>query len=167
MLLATNIDVAEVLPEVEWSTLVFFMGLFAMVAGLVHTGVIGRLGDAAVATFGDNFFLAATGLLFGSAVLGAFVDNIPYTATMTPVVEGMAAQAPDAETGQALWWAFALGACFSGNGTAIAASANVVAIGIAQRAGHPISFWRFTRYGIIVTLLSTALAWVYVWLRYF
>jgi len=167
MLLATNIDVAEVLPEVEWSTLVFFMGLFAMVAGLGHTGVIGWLGDAAVATFGDDFFLAATGLLFGSAVLGAFVDNIPYTATMTPVVEGMAAQAPDAETGRALWWAFALGACFSGNGTAIAASANVVAVGIAQRAGHPISFWRFTRYGIIVTLLSTALAWVYVWLRYF
>ena len=133
MLLVTNVDVAEVLPEVEWSTLVFFMGLFAMVAGLVHTGVIGWLGDAAVATFGDNCFVAATGLLFGSAVFGAFVDNIPYTATMTPVVEGMAAQAPDAETGRALWWAFALGACFSGNGTAIAASANVVAIGIAQR----------------------------------
>ncbi|MFG1933211.1 SLC13 family permease [Mycobacterium sp. NPDC048908] len=167
MLLATNIDVAEVLPEVEWPTLVFFMGLFAMVAGLVHTGVIGWLGDAAITMFADDFFLAATGLLFGSAVLGAFVDNIPYTATMTPVVEGMAAQAPDVETGRALWWAFALGACFSGNGTAIAASANVVAVGIAQRAGHPISFWRFTRYGIIVTLLSTALAWVYVWLRYF
>ena len=117
--------------------------------------------------FGDNFLAAATGLLFGSAVLGAFVDNIPYTATMTPVVEGMVARAPDTETGRGLWWAFALGACFSGNGTAIAASANVVAIGIAQRAGNAISFWRFTRYGIVVTLLSTALAWVYVWLRYF
>lgn len=167
MLLVTNVDVGEVLPEVEWPTLVFFMGLFVMVAGLVHTGVIGWLGDAAESVFGDNFLLAATGLLFGSAVLGAFIDNIPYTATMTPVVEGMAAQAPDLETGRALWWAFALGACFSGNGTAIAASANVVAIGIAQRSGHPISFWRFTRYGIVVTLLSTALAWVYVWLRYF
>ena len=108
MLLVTNVDVAEILPEVEWPTLVFFMGLFAMVAGLVHTGVIGWLGDLAVATFGDNFFAAATGLLFGSAVLGAFVDNIPYTATMTPVVEGMAARAPDAETGRGLWWAFAL-----------------------------------------------------------
>jgi Na+/H+ antiporter NhaD/arsenite permease-like protein len=146
---------------------VFFMGLFVMVAGLVHTGVIDRLGQLVVTAFGDDFFLAATGLLFGSAVLGAFIDNIPYTATMTPVVEEMAAQAPDAHTGQALWWAFALGACFSGNGTAIAASANVVAIGIAQRAGHPITFWRFTRYGMVVTLLSTAMAWVYVWLRYF
>ena len=167
MLLVTGVDVDEVLPEVEWPTLVFFMGLFVMVAGLVHTGVIDRLGEAVVHVFGDDFFLAATGLLFGSAILGAFIDNIPYTATMTPVVEEMAALAPDAATGQALWWAFAFGACFGGNGTAIAASANVVAIGIAQRAGHPISFWKFTRYGIVVTLLSSALAWVYVWLRYF
>src|SRR6476620_2745578 len=103
MLLVTNVDVTEVLPEVEWSTLVFFMGLFAMVAGLVHTGVIGALGSVAESAFGDNWFAAATALLFGSSIVGAFVDNIPYTATMTPVVESMAAQAPDAETGQALW----------------------------------------------------------------
>jgi Na+/H+ antiporter NhaD/arsenite permease-like protein len=103
MLLVTDVDVTEVLPEVEWSTLVFFMGLFAMVAGLVHTGVIGALGSVAESAFGDNWFGAATALLFGSAVFGAFVDNIPYTATMTPVVEGMAAQAADAETGRALW----------------------------------------------------------------
>ena len=139
MLLVTNVDVAEILPEVEWPTLVFFMGLFAMVAGLVHTGVIGWLGDHAVAVFGDNFFAAATGLLFGSAVLGAFVDNIPYTATMTPVVEGMVAQAPDNETGRGLWWAFALGACFSGNGTAIAASANVVVNGKRESGRHPVA----------------------------
>ena len=167
MLLVTDIDVADVLPEVEWPTLVFFMGLFVMVAGLVHTGVIDAVGDLAVSAIGDNFFLAATALVFGSAILGAFIDNIPYTATMTPVVEGLAGQAPDAETGRALWWAFALGACFGGNGTAVAASANVVAIGIAHRAGHPISFWQFTKYGIVVTLLSSTLAWGYVWLRYF
>ena len=167
MLLVTNIDVTDVLPEVEWPTLVFFMGLFVMVAGLVHTGVIGTLGAAVASAFGDNWLLAATALIFGSAILGAFIDNIPYTATMTPVVEGMAAQTPDAETGRALWWAFALGACFGGNGTAIAASANVVAIGIAQRAGHPITFWKFTKYGIVVTLWSATLAWAYVWLRYF
>jgi Na+/H+ antiporter NhaD/arsenite permease-like protein len=167
MLVATDIDVSDVLPEVEWPTLVFFMGLFVMVAGLVHTGVIETLGTAAASAFGDNWFLAATALIFGSAILGAFIDNIPYTATMTPVVEGMAAQTPDAETGRALWWSFALGACFGGNGTAIAASANVVAIGIAQRAGHPITFWKFTKYGIVVTLWSATLAWAYVWLRYF
>ncbi|HEY1324326.1 MAG TPA: hypothetical protein VGF32_28975, partial [Streptosporangiaceae bacterium] len=73
----------------------------------------------------------------------------------------------DPAAGQALWWSFALGADFGGNGTAVAASANVVAIGIAARTGHPISFWTFTRYGIVVTVLSTTLAWVYVWLRYF
>ncbi|MBJ8348329.1 SLC13 family permease [Antrihabitans sp. YC2-6] len=167
MLMVTDIDVGDVLPEVEWPTLVFFMGLFVMVAGLVHTGVIETVGNFAASTFGDNYFMAATALVFGSAILGAFIDNIPYTATMTPVVEGMAADAPDAETGQSLWWAFALGACFGGNGTAVAASANVVAIGIAQRAGHPISFWQFTKYGIIVTTLSSTLAWGYVWLRYF
>jgi Na+/H+ antiporter NhaD/arsenite permease-like protein len=167
MLLVSNVEVGDVLPEVEWSTLVFFMGLFVMVAGLVHTGVIQSLGHAAVSIFHDDFFLAATALLFGSSVLGGFIDNIPYTATMTPVVEDMVAEDPNVETGQALWWAFALGACFSGNGTAIAASANVVAIALAQRAGHPITFWRFTRYGVVVTLLSTILAWLYVWLRYF
>lgn len=167
MLLVTRADVNDVLAEVEWPTLTFFMGLFVMVAGLVHTGVIETVGTWAVSAFGDNYFAAATALLFGSSVLGAFFDNIPYVATMTPVVEGMVAEIPDAATGQSLWWAFALGADFGGNGTAVAASANVVALGIAARAGHRISFWQFTRYGIVVTLVSTAMAWGYVWLRYF
>jgi Na+/H+ antiporter NhaD/arsenite permease-like protein len=167
MLLVSKLDVGEVLEEVEWSTLVFFMGLFVMVGALVHTGVIGTVGEWVVDVVGDNFFAAATSLIFGSAVLGAFFDNIPYVATMTPIVEGVVAQAPDPQVGQALWWAFALGADFGGNGTAVAASANVVALGIAARTGHRISFWQFTKYGIIVTLLSCLLAWLYVWLRYF
>ncbi|TSE01931.1 ArsB/NhaD family transporter [Skermania sp. ID1734] len=167
MLLVADYDVNDVLGEVEWPTLAFFVGLFVMVAGLVHTGVIEAIGSWTLEVVGDNFFTAATALLFGSAVIGAFIDNIPYTTTMAPVVEGVAAQAPDAATGRALWWAFALGACFGGNGTAVAASANVVAIGIAQRTGHPIGFWQFTRYGIIVTALSTVLAWIYIGLRYF
>ena len=132
MLLVTDVDVAEVLPEVEWPTLVFFMGLFAMVAGLVHTASSAPSARRLSRPFGDNYFSRGHRAAVWSSIVGAFVDNIPYTATMTPVVEGMAAQAPDAETGRALWWAFALGACFSGNGTAIAASANVVAIGIAH-----------------------------------
>ena len=86
---------------------------------------------------------------------------------MAPIVEGLVAQAPDAATGQALWWAFALGADFGGNGTAIAASANVVAIGIAAKSGNKITFWQFTKYGILVTILTLLMAWVYVWLRYF
>ncbi|MFI7451457.1 ArsB/NhaD family transporter [Nonomuraea sp. NPDC049714] len=167
MMLVARPDVNETLREVEWPTLVFFMGLFVMVAGLVHTGVIATVGTWAVGAVGDNFFGAATALLFGSAVLGAFFDNIPYVATMTPIVEGLVAQAPDAGTGQALWWAFALGADFGGNGTAVAASANVVAIGIAARSGQPISFWQFTKYGLLVTAVSSVMAWGYVWLRYF
>jgi Na+/H+ antiporter NhaD/arsenite permease-like protein len=167
MLLVTGADPGEVLREVEWRTLVFFMGLFVMVAGLAHTGVIETVGTWATAGFGDNHFLAATTLLFGSSVLGAFFDNIPYVATMSPIVEDVVAQVPDAATGQALWWSFALGADFGGNGTAVAASANVVTLGIAARAGHPITFWQFTKYGIVVTAFSTVLAWGYIWLRYF
>ncbi len=167
MVLASKVDIGEIVREVEWPTLVFFMGLFVMVSGLVHTGLIGGIGEWVVDVLGDDYFVAATALLFGSGVLGAFFDNIPYVATMTPIVEGVVAQAPDPVTGQALWWSFALGADFGGNGTAVAASANVVALGIAARTGHRISFWQFTKYGIVVTVMSTIVAWVYVWLRYF
>ncbi|WP_433440512.1 SLC13 family permease [Nonomuraea sp. CA-141351] len=167
MLLVSRADVSEVLREVEWPTLVFFMGLFVMVGGLVHTGVITAVGTWALDALGDDYFVAATALLFGSGVLGAFFDNIPYVATTAPIVEGVVAQAPDPQTGQALWWAFALGADFGGNGTAVAASANVVALGIAARTGHKITFWQFTRYGAVVTAFSTLMAWGYVWLRYF
>jgi Na+/H+ antiporter NhaD/arsenite permease-like protein len=167
MLLVARADLQTTLREVEWPTLVFFMGLFVMVSGLLHTGVIEAIGTWSVGMVGDDYFAAATALIFGSAVLGAFFDNIPYVATMTPVVEELVAGVPDPDTGQALWWAFALGADFGGNGTAVAASANVVALGIAARTGHPISFWQFTRYGIVVTVLTTIAAWAYVWLRYF
>jgi Na+/H+ antiporter NhaD/arsenite permease-like protein len=143
------------------------MGLFVMVAGLVHTGIIDRIGAAAVTTFGDNPLLASATLVFGSAVVAAFIDNIPYTTTMAPVVEGLVTHTPDPTHRQALWWSFAFGADFSGNGTAVAASANVVAIDIARRAGHRITFWQFTKYGILVTALSSTLAWLYIWIRYF
>ncbi|MGI5237834.1 SLC13 family permease [Dactylosporangium sp. CA-139066] len=167
MVLVSRVGTEAYLEEVEWSTLVFFMGLFVMVGGLVETGVIHRIGGWASEQVGDNYFVAGSGLLFGSAVLGAFFDNIPYVATMAPIVEDLVATTPDPGTGQALWWAFALGADFGGNGTAVAASANVVVLGIAARAGEPISFWQFTRYGIVTTLMTTVIAWGYVWLRYF
>ncbi|MCG5214811.1 ArsB/NhaD family transporter [Streptosporangium sp. KLBMP 9127] len=167
MILVSRTEAAEYLEEVEWPTLVFFMGLFVMVGGLVHTGVIATIGEWAIGAVGDNYFGAATSLLFGSAVFGAFFDNIPYVATMAPIVEGLVAEVPDPATGQALWWAFALGADFGGNGTAVAASANVVALGIARRNGIRISFWEFTKYGIVVTVFSVVIAWGYVWLRYF
>ena len=112
-----------------------------MVAGLVHTGVIEALGAAAVSAFGDNWFLAATALIFGSAILGAFIDNIPYTATMTPVVEEMAAQIPDVETGRAHWWSFALGVGFGGYGTAsLPVPTSLRSASHNGPAGHPSPF---------------------------
>lgn len=167
MVVVSRTSPAEFLEEVEWPTLVFFMALFVLVGGLVRVGVIERLGEAAVAAVGDNYLLAATGLLFGSAVLGAFVDNIPYTAAMSPVVAQLVAAAPSPEVGEPLWWAFALGADLGGNTTAVAAAANVVITGIAAHHGQPISFWQFTKYGLIVTVVTLVLAWPYIWLRYY
>lgn len=167
MVLVSKVDASRYLSEVEWSTLVFFMGLFVMVGGLVETGVIHQIGLWASGAVGDNYFIAATGLVFGSAILGAFVDNIPYVATMATIVQDVVAQTPDPQTGQALWWSFALGADLGGNGTAVAASANIVVLGIAARSGEPISFWQFTKYGIVTTIVTTLIAWGYVWLRYF
>ncbi len=167
MVLVSRADTAQYLAEVEWSTLVFFMGLFVMVGGLVDTGVIHQIGQWTADAVGSDYLVAATGLIFGSAVLGAFFDNIPYVATMAPIVEDVVAQTADPATGQALWWSFALGADLGGNGTAVAASANVVVLGIAAKAGQPITFWQFTRYGIVTTVVTTIIAWGYVWLRYF
>ncbi|GIF75605.1 SLC13 family permease [Asanoa siamensis] len=167
MVLVSGAKSSDYLAEVEWTTLVFFMGLFVMVGGLVETGVIHALGGWAVDAIGDNYFLAASTLVFGSAILGAFFDNIPYVATMAPVVEDLVARAPDPQTGESLWWSFALGADLGGNGTAVAASANVVVLGIAAQHGQPISFWQFTKYGIVTTVVTVTVAWGYVWLRYF
>lgn len=168
LLVASRLDAHEVAKEVEWPTLVFFAGLFIMVGALVSTGVIGRVGDAAAAAAEGNLWGAALGLLWGSAALSAIVDNIPYVATMSPIV----AQLVQADAGAAggphvLWWALALGADLGGNATAVGASANVVILGLAERAGHRISFWGFTKYGLVVTAITIALCVPYLWLRYF
>ena len=158
---------AESLEEVEWATLAFFMALFVLVGSLVEVGVIGDVGELAAEALGSRELLGATVLLFGSAVAGAFVDNIPYTAAMVPIVNDMVAASPTPGSESPLWWAFVFGADLGGNTTAVAAGANVVVLGIAAKAGHPISFWKFTKYGLVVTFASLLLAWLYVWLRYF
>lgn len=157
----------EFLEEVEWGTLAFFMALFVLVGSLVEVGVIGALGERAAEAMGDRELLAATTLLFGSGVVGAFVDNIPYTTAMVPIVDDMVAATPSSGADSPLWWAFVFGADLGGNATAVAAGANVVVLGIAAKAGAPISFWEFTRYGVVVTLATLVVAWVYVYLRYF
>ncbi|MBZ5739078.1 ArsB/NhaD family transporter [Nocardioides mangrovi] len=164
LLLITDIDVADALREVEWPTLAFFAGLFIMVGGLVETGVIDHVAEATASWTEGRLPLATMVLLFGSAVLSAVVDNIPYVATMSPIVAELAAG--HGESGHVLWWALALGADLGGNATAIGASANVVALGIAAREGHPISFWEFTKYGLVVTAVLVTLCAPYLWLRY-
>ena len=106
-------------------------------------------------------------MLIGSGVLSGVVDNIPYAATMAPLVHDLVASGPGGAAGHAAWWALALGADLGGNATAVGASANVVVIGLAARNGHPISFWTFTKYGAVVAAVTIALSWVYVYLRYF
>lgn len=165
LVLITRLELRKIFADVEWETLLFFVGLFVMVGSLVNLGIIEYVGKVAIDAIGDNYFAAGTGLLFGSAIVSGIVDNIPYVATLAPLTSDLV-QAGGAAA-HPLWWALALGADLGGNLTAIGASANVVVLGIAKRAGHPISFWMFTKYGLIVTPITILLCLPYLWLRYF
>jgi Na+/H+ antiporter NhaD/arsenite permease-like protein len=164
LILITEVTTEEALGEVEWPTLLFFAGLFVMVGGLVETGVIGDVATFTAEQTEGRLPLATMVMLFGSAALSAIVDNIPYVTTMSPIVHDLAAS--HGSDGGVLWWALALGADLGGNATAIGASANVVALGIAARQGQPISFWEFTKYGLVVTAVTISLCAPYLWLRY-
>jgi Na+/H+ antiporter NhaD/arsenite permease-like protein len=157
----------DFMPSVEWETLLFFAGLFIMIGALVKTGVIGRLAEGAAEATGGDPLTATMLILFVSALLSGIIDNIPYTAAMSPIVLELTQGVADPVQADALWWSLAIGADFGGNLTAIGASANVVVLGIAMRAGSPISFWEFTRKGAIVTVVTILLAAPYLWLRYF
>lgn len=154
------------LADIEWETLLFFAGLFILVGSLVKTGVIDRLAEALVAAVGNSVPAAMMLILWGSAALSAIVDNIPFVATMTPVVDQLVGGDGPFAGQNGLWWALVLGADLGGNATAIGASANVVVAGIAKRNGHPISFWEFTRYGAVVALVTLLIATPYLLLRY-
>ena len=157
----------DFMPSVEWETLLFFAGLFVMIGALVKTGVIGQIAEAAARATGGDPLTATMLILFVSALLSGVVDNIPYTAAMSPVVLQLTQGIADPAQADALWWSLAIGADFGGNLTAIGASANVVVLGIAMRSSSPISFWEFTRKGAIVTGVTILLAAPYLWLRYF
>jgi Na+/H+ antiporter NhaD/arsenite permease-like protein len=163
MLLVTRQSVEKALSGIEWSTLFFFLGLFVMVGALEERGAIQEIADGiASATDGDRT-AELLGIAWVSAFASGVVDNIPFTATMIPVVE----QLQGSETSDdAYWWALAIGACFGGNATLIAAAANVAAAGMAQRSGRPIGFVVFLRVGLPVTLLSMVIATGYIALRY-
>jgi Na+/H+ antiporter NhaD/arsenite permease-like protein len=167
LVLYARSDVEEVLRDVEWPTLLFFVGLFVLVGGLEATGVMGRVAELLTA-FDASSAIMAVAIIWGSAVASGIVDNIPFTATMIPVIRELAqAQGLSQTEVRPLWWALALGADFGGNATLIGASANVVVAGMSERAGEKISFLRFMAYGVPVTVISLAVATLYVLLRYY
>lgn len=167
LILVSGVDRDDYLGSVEWETLLFFVGLFILVGALVKTGAIGTLARLAADVTGGNALFATMLILLVSALLSGVIDNIPYVATMSPVVADLVAGISDPAQSQALWWALGIGADFGGNLTAVGASANVVMLGIAAREGHPISFWEFTRKGAVVTALTIGVSVPYLWLRYF
>ncbi len=155
-------DPQEVLREVEWPTLFFFIGLFMLVAGVIEIGLIDAIADIIVAITGGALATTSILVLWVSAALSGLIDNIPYTATMIPVVDQLAG----GHESDGLWWALAIGADLGGNATIIGASANVILAAMAEREGHPITFGAFLRYGLPVTLGSILVSTVYIWLRY-
>ncbi|HEU0246867.1 MAG TPA: ArsB/NhaD family transporter [Gaiellaceae bacterium] len=158
MLLVAADDVESALERVEWSTLFFFLGLFVMVGGLEQQGIIDRIAEWLADASGGSRTAEGLMVLWGSAAGSATVDNIPFTAAMIPVVESL--QGDEFDDG--LWWALALGACFGGNATMIAAAANVAATGILERAGEPVSFVRYLALGVPVAFVSLVIATVYL-----
>ncbi|MCX4717163.1 ArsB/NhaD family transporter [Streptomyces sp. NBC_01232] len=162
----SKVETGEVLGEVEWPTLAFFAGLFVMVGALIETGVIAELASSLADVIGGAQLGGTMLLLGGSAVLSGIVDNIPYVATMAPITSELVTDM-GGDPDHVMWWALALGADLGGNATAIGASANVVVLGIAERNRHPITFWQFTKYGLVVTAVTIAISALYLWLRYF
>ncbi len=163
LLLLSRLEIEPVLREVEWPTLFFFVGLFMLVEAVVHVGIIDAVADGLLQLTGGDPTVTTLGLLWLSGIVSAIVDNIPYTATMIPVVQQMGAAGLPLEP---LWWSLALGADLGGNATIVGASANVVVAGMALRAGHGISFFHFLRYGLLVALVSLAMSTVYLYARY-
>jgi Na+/H+ antiporter NhaD/arsenite permease-like protein len=162
LMLWTGSDPHGVLRDVEWSTLFFFIGLFITVEAVVEVGIIDTLAQGALNLTGGNLALTSMLLIWLSAVASGVVDNIPYTATMIPIVQRLGLTMPI----EPLWWSLALGADLGGNATLVGASANIVVANLAERSGYPISFRTFLFYGVVTTLVSLVLASLYVWIRY-
>ena len=163
LMLLSRLDVESVLHEIEWPTLFFFIGLFMLVEAVVEVGIINDVAAILIDITAGDATVTTLGLIWLSGIASAIVDNIPYTATMIRVVQGIGAAGVEI---QPLWWALALGACLGGNFTVVGASANVVVANLASKAGHPISFRTFFKYGSVVATESLVIATVYVYLRY-
>ncbi|MBU5306294.1 ArsB/NhaD family transporter [Clostridioides mangenotii] len=163
MLLIGKQDVDEILLDVEWSTIFFFMGLFIVVGGLVEVGLINNLAEVIIGATSGHMILTMLIILWLSAIVSSFLDNIPFVATIIPLILTMQAQGIDVTP---LWWATSLGACLGGNGTLIGASANVVLAGVSQRHGYPITFKEFFKVGFPIMLMSVAISTVYLVIKF-
>ena len=159
--------VEEALGLVDWTTIFFFAGLFAIVYGLEEAGVLELMGQKFVEMTEGSIEKAAMLVIWVSAFVSTAIDNIPFVATMIPMIKSMEESMGGREAMMPVWWALSLGACFGGNGSLIAASANVIVAGMAQREGHPISFLKFLIWSIPTMLISTGIAAMYLHLRHF
>ncbi len=166
MILLSPLKPRDLLGDVEWETLLFFVGLFILVGALVHVGALDLLAAQIAGATEGAVAPTLTLMLVGSAVVSAVVDNIPYVTAMSPVVASLIADNPELGVNGGLWWALALGADLGGNATMVGASANVVIVGIAARNGLHISFRSWLKYGIPTAALSLAISLPYVLLRY-
>ncbi len=165
LLLASSDNVDKVLAEIEWGTIFFFIGLFILVGGLVETGAMEAAAEYVLNWANGDIEKTAFVILWVSGLFSAFVDNIPYVATMIPLIHRLG-ETLGAHAIEPLWWSLSLGACFGGNGTLIGASANVVSIGIAEKSGFKISFLQFTKYGFAVMILTLIIATIFLWLDF-
>ncbi|MBO7672307.1 ArsB/NhaD family transporter [bacterium] len=162
----------EIYADVEWLTIFFFVGLFIIIGGFEATGGISFLANKLIEVTHGSLEVATMLILWGSGIISGIVDNIPYTATMAPLIsevispENAHALASVAGQHSPLWWALSLGACLGGNFTLVGAAANVLVSETATSSGHPISFMRFMKYGALITIISLALSSVYLYLRY-
>lgn len=163
IMLISGESIEEALSNVEWTTLSFFAGLFVIVGALAETGVIGMLANGLIDATGGNVFITMLVLLIGSAVISSFLDNIPFVATMIPILLAMESTGMDVTP---LWWAVSLGACLGGNGTLIGASANVVLSDISKKHGYEITFAKFFKTGFPIMLLTILITGVYLVVRF-
>ena len=160
-------NVHRTFGDVEWITIFFFVGLFIVVHGVEVGGLLHLLADKLVAATGGDLATTGYAILWASAFLSAIVDNIPFVATMIPLIKSMAPAFGGADKIEPLWWCLSLGACLGGNGTLIGASANLTVAGLSERAGVPFRFVTYALYGMPMMVVSIAIAHLYVWWRYF
>lgn len=158
--------IQEIFNMVDWITIFFFTGLFVMVYGLEETGVLSYLGQQFIDMTNGSLQKMMFLILWSSAILSSIIDNIPFVATMIPMIKSIEESIGGRDTMMPVWWALSLGACFGGNGTLIGASANVVVAGMALREGHPINFIKFLLWSIPVMLLSVAIATVFLYIEF-